>query len=129
MSFNRVIPNIMTRDLAGTRDFYLRLMDMHVHYDSDWYVILKPSQHSPHELGIIDVDHEIIPEPFRGVPQGSYLTFVVDNVRQVYQRAKELELNILEAPTDQFYGQRRMLLTDPNGLLLDISSPTPVSQG
>ncbi len=124
MAINRVLYNIMTSDLAATRDFYVRLLDMVPIYDSAWYIVLKPAEESPHELGIIDVSHEVVPEAFRGSPAGTYLTFVVGDVTEVFRRAQDLGLEILEPPTDLFYGQRRMLLADPNGLLVDISSPT-----
>jgi hypothetical protein len=35
----------------------------------------------------------------------------------------ELELEILQEPRNEFYGQRRFLNVDPNGCLLDICSP------
>lgn len=127
MAVDRLLYNIMTEDVPGTRDFYVGLLDMVPHYDSDWYVILKPAGEAPYELGIIAKGNDVVPEPFRTPPGGGYLTFVVDDVMLVFERAKQAGLAILEEPTDLFYGQRRMLVTDPNGLLVDISSPTPRS--
>jgi uncharacterized glyoxalase superfamily protein PhnB len=98
---------------------------MHLLYESDWYIVLKPTEDAPHELGIIDVNHQVVPEAYRATPQGSYVTFVVDDVLTTFGRAKELGLDVIQEPTDLFYGQRRMLLRDPNGLLVDVSSPTP----
>jgi catechol 2,3-dioxygenase-like lactoylglutathione lyase family enzyme len=125
MAINRVLYNIMTADLGATKDFYLRLLDMHLLYESDWYIVLKPTEDAPHELGIIDVNHQVVPEAYRATPQGAYVTFVVDDVLTTFGRAKELGLDVIQEPTDLFYGQRRMLLRDPNGLLVDVSSPTP----
>ena len=96
MTINRVLYNIMTTDLGGTRDFYLHLLDMHLLYESDWYIVLKPSDDSPHELGIIDVNSEVVPEDFRAAPQGSYVTFVVDDVLKTFSRAKDLGVNIVQ---------------------------------
>ena len=36
------------------------------------------------ELGFIRRDHELVPEPFRQLPQGMYLTIVVDEVDTVF---------------------------------------------
>jgi uncharacterized glyoxalase superfamily protein PhnB len=52
-----------------------------------------------------------------------YITFVVADVDQIYRKAKTLNLEILQEPKDEFYGQRRFLIADPNGCLLDICSP------
>jgi uncharacterized glyoxalase superfamily protein PhnB len=62
---------------------------------------------------------------FRAAPTGGMLTLVVDDVDAVHARAQEAGIEIVEPPTDLFYGQRRMLVTDPNGLLVDISSECP----
>ena len=32
---------------------------------------------------------------------------------------------MIEPPTDLFYGQRRMLVVDPDGQILDVSSECP----
>ncbi|MEM6520241.1 MAG: VOC family protein [Cyanobacteria bacterium P01_C01_bin.70] len=122
MAIVRLIPNICSQDLAASRDFYAELLELAIAFDSDWYVQLVSAGDPPLELGIIQQDHELIPPDFQRAPQGCYLTFVVENVDVIYSRAQSLEANILQPPKDEFYGQRRMLLTDPNSLLLDISS-------
>ena len=53
------------------------------------------------------------------------LTVVVDDVDAVHAKALAAGDVIVEAPEDKFYGQRRMLLEGPEGVLLDISSSCP----
>jgi uncharacterized glyoxalase superfamily protein PhnB len=56
------------------------------------------------------------------------ITIVVPDVELVYRRAIDQGLAIVEPPRDLFYGQRRLLLRDPDGTLLDVSStcrPSP----
>ncbi len=118
----RFITNICSNDLAKSRDFYMKLMGLEIQFESDWYLQLTHSQVDNFELGIIQRDHEMVPEHFQKPPQGVYLTFVVADVEIVYQKAQTLKAQIVQPPQDTFYGQRRMLLTDPDGLLLDISS-------
>ena len=128
MAIARFITNICSQDLAASRDFYQALLGLTVTFDSNWYVQLTDPDHSPLELGIIQQDHELIPAEFHAAPQGCYLTFVVDDVEAVYARAQALGLTVTQPPTDEFYGQRRLLLTDPDGLLVDISSPIAASK-
>lgn len=123
MAIARLIPNICSTKLAESRDFYTRLLDLEVTFDSDWYVQLASTNTPGLELGILRQDHNLIPEAFRSSPQGLYLTFVVDDVDAVYAKAQAMTIEILQPPADEFYGQRRLLITDPNGLLLDISAP------
>lgn len=109
-------------DLAAARDWYVDLLDLRVEFDSDWFVHLQDPDDAGLELGILDRDHDIAPEPSIGPPSGGYLTVVVDDVDAVHQRASAAGVQVLEPPTDLFYGQRRMLVRDPDGWVVDISS-------
>lgn len=123
MAIARLMTNICSPDLAASRDFYQQLLDLEVTFDSDWFVQLTFPNNASLELGIIQQNHELIPPDFHAAPQGCYLTFVVDDVDNVYKRAQSMNLAVLQPPKNEFYGQRRLLLTDPNGLLIDVSSP------
>ena len=52
-----------------------------------------------------------------------YVTFVVDDVDVAYERAVDMGVPIIREPRNEFYGQRRFLVTDPSGCLIDICSP------
>jgi len=114
--------NICSDKLTESKDFYTKLFDFKINYDSDWFVHLI-SKDKQLELGIIDRSNQIVPSDFRNLPQGFYVTFVVDNADDIYEIAKGESYEVVEKPTDTFYGQRRLLLRDPNGALVDISSP------
>ncbi|WP_265519200.1 VOC family protein [Nitratireductor luteus] len=77
------------------------------------------------ELGIIARNSEVTPDPAARPHGGGYLTFVVDEVLVAFEQARAMDAEILEPPTDLFYGQRRMLLRDPAGTIVDVSSPVP----
>lgn len=130
MVVSRAFANVLTDDVAGTRDFYVGLFGLTVAFDSDWFVNL--TSNSPNaegstptsELGIWRRDHELIPAGFRNTPSGTVLSFVVDDVDAVHAEAQHQGLSIVAEPRDLFYGQRQLLLTDPNGALVDVSTPT-----
>ena len=119
---NRIMTNICSDNLAKSRDFYTKLFDFNINYDSDWFILLI-SKDKKFELGIIDRTNEIVPKGFQNNPQGFYVTFVVDNADEIFKIAESEKFEIVSEPTDTFYGQRRLLLKDPNGTLVDISSP------
>ena len=114
--------NICSDNLAKSKAFYTKLFDFNVDYDSDWFVHLI-SKEQKLELGIIDRTNEIVPKDFQNNPQGFYVTFVVDNADEIFKIAESEKFEIISEPTNTFYGQRRLLLKDPNGTLVDISSP------
>ena len=48
---------------------------------------------------------------------------MVDDVAPIYEAAKALGCDILQAPEATFYGQMRMLLVAPEGTVCDVSAP------
>ena len=117
--------SVFSDDLNKTSAWYVDLFDYQVTFNSDWFIHLHAPQSSALELGIILRSHEIVPIPFRGDVAGGMLTIVVDDVDKFHHKAMSSGATVVEAPQDLFYGQRRMLLTDPNGLLVDVSSECP----
>ena len=132
MPVRRAFPTILSDRLAETRDFYVGLLGFEVAYDSDWFVALlsrdpaDPTE-TVHELGVQAVGHELVPLPYRADPAGVVLTFVVDDVDAVHADARRRGLPVVAPPREVFYGRRRMLVTDPNGLLVDVSTPSTPS--
>lgn len=121
-NINRLMTNICSDNLANSRDFYTALFDFYVAYDSDWFIHLI-SKDKKLELGIIDRKNEIVPKEIQSKPEGFYVTFVVDDADELFKIAEREKIEIISEPTNTFYGQRRLLLRDPNGTLVDISSP------
>lgn len=114
--------SVFSADLVRAKDWYISLFGYRVEFESDWFIHLQDSANPALEIGLIARDHEIVPHGSTGSPVGGMLTLVVDDVDVLHRRATEAGLDIVEAPRDLFYGQRRMLLADPDGLLVDVSS-------
>ncbi|MEO1339504.1 MAG: VOC family protein [Myxococcota bacterium] len=123
MAPSRVFFNITTLELEKTKTFYTELLGFRVTFDSDWFVQLSGDADGT-ELGILLRTHELVPPEFRDRSTGGILTVVVENTDDVFERAKAQARHIVEPPKDLFYGQRRMLLLDPAGTLVDVSAPT-----
>lgn len=120
---NRCFTNILVSDVERAARFYEDLLGMVRHFDSDWFVILTHPDRDGLEYGLLQRDNDVVPPEARSAPAGIIVTFVVDDLDPVLQRATSLGADILEAPTDMFYGQRRMLLRDPDGTIIDVSAP------
>jgi len=118
----RSFVSVVSDDLAATRDFFVGLFGYRVEFYSDWFVHLQAPDDEQLELGILRRDQDLVPEAQRGAPTGAIPTIVVDDVDELHRRAVELGVEVREAPRDLFYGQRRMLVVDPNGWLVDVSS-------
>jgi catechol 2,3-dioxygenase-like lactoylglutathione lyase family enzyme len=125
MKINRILTNLCSQNLDESTEFYTSLFEFKVDYDSDWFVHLI-SEGRELEIGIIQSNHDLVPEEFRGKPSGMYITFVVDDAMAIYEKAKDLGIDIVKEPELTFYGQKRVLLKDPAGVLVDVSSPENV---
>lgn len=119
----RLLTNLCSMDVQTSKAFYTQLLDFETRYDSDWYVQLCSPHDDGIEFGVIRYDHELVPNEYRRLPSGMYLTFMVPDVNASYARALEMNLDIIQEPRNEFYGQRRFLVKDPSGCLIDICSP------
>lgn len=119
----RILTNICSDDLIRSKDFYVELLGFNVKYDSDWYVQLCSPKDSEIEYGIIQRNHELVPKEYQNTPNGMYVTFVVEDVDATYAKAIDMNIPIIQEPRNEFYGQRRFLIKDPDGCLIDICSP------
>ena len=120
-NINRLLVNICSDDLQKSKAFYTQLFNLQAAFESDWFIQLR-SGDDQFELGIIQRTNDLVPATYQNKPNGFYLTFVVDNVDEVFELAKEKAFQVVSPPEDTFYGQRRMLLSDPDGTLVDVSS-------
>ncbi len=119
----RCFTNILCADVDRTAQFYQDLLGLTRHYDSDWFVILTHPDLPQLEFGLLQRQHDIVPAEIAAAPAGMVITFVTDDVQTAFETAQHLGADILQEPTDMPYGQRRCLLRDPEGTVVDISAP------
>jgi catechol 2,3-dioxygenase-like lactoylglutathione lyase family enzyme len=124
VTISRIMPNICSTDLEAARDFYVELLGFSVAFESDWFVQLVAADDTDLAVGILRRDHDSIPVDSQRAPQGVILTVVVDDADLAHRRAVQLGVDVLLAPHDTPYGQRRLLVRDPDGAVVDISAPT-----
>lgn len=120
----RVLFNVLCKDMATSVRFYKELANFQEIYSSDWYVVLTAPDVAGLELGLIDQVSEFTPRHAWGMHEGTFLTLVVDDVFAAVDRARELGVEVIEDPVALDYGQTRALIRDPNGLVIDLSTPT-----
>ncbi|TGQ76777.1 MAG: glyoxalase [Mesorhizobium sp.] len=121
-------PVLMTGDVAGTAAFYVEHFGFQHLFTSDWYVHLRSVDNSRVNLGIVQGDHETIPEEGRGRTSGLLINFEVRDPDAVYERILAAGLPILRTLRDEPFGQRHFITKDPNGVLIDVIKPIPPSE-
>ncbi|MEM6638238.1 MAG: VOC family protein [Pseudomonadota bacterium] len=118
----RAFINILSARPDETASFYEKLLGARRSFTSGWFVVLTHPRRPDWEMGILDRSHETVPADLAAAPAGIILTFVVEDVEACHLKAIELGAEIIAQPTDMAYGQRRMLIRDPDGSTVDISA-------
>lgn len=119
----RVMASRLCADVEAAARFHERLLGLSRRFSSDWFVLLGAGAPGV-ELGFLARDHETVPAELREGRGGTLLTVVVADCDAVHARAAEMGAEVVSPPANTAYGQRRMIVRDPDGALLDVSSPT-----
>lgn len=110
---------IVTDKIQESKDFYVRLFDCTVVFDSDWFVLLELGGA---ELGFLAPHHELqapmFHAPFEG--GGVWVAVDVDDVDAEYARLRALDVPIELPIRDEPWGDRHFVLRDPNGIAVDV---------
>jgi len=117
-------PVIQTDDVAGTAAFYVRHFGFRPAFEAEWYVHLSAPEDPAVNLAILADDHATIPPEGRGPARGVILNFEVADVDAEYARALAAGLPMAKPLTDEAFGQRHFITRDPNGVLIDVITPT-----
>lgn len=117
-----MLTTLLTDDLQPTKTLFVSLLDFKIEFESDWFISMTGPDGG--QVATMLRTSEFVPEAEQKSAQGVVITIVVDDVETYFRKATALDIDILEAPRDLPYGQRRMLIRDSSGLLLDVSSPT-----
>jgi len=108
----RIVFNISTSSVDEVRQFYERLLDLHVIMDHGWLVTLSSGEEAVTQVGIASEGGSGTPVPD--------LSIEVSDVDAVYRRAKDLGLDIAYDLTDEPWGVRRFYLLDPAAVVVKL---------
>jgi catechol 2,3-dioxygenase-like lactoylglutathione lyase family enzyme len=124
---NALYPTILSDSVLATKEFYVRLLGLHTDFDSDWAVYLSAPSDDALKLAIVDRAHDSVPAPFQSRAAGVLISVEVEDVDQTWARAVGLGAPVRQPLRDEPFGQRHFMVSDPNGLLVDVITPIPFS--
>ncbi len=126
MSVTSVYPVLMSRDVAAAASFYRDVVGFEPTFESDWYVSLRLDAC---ELAILAHDHETVPSGYGALPAGVLMNLEVDDVDAVHRRILGIQgVEIVQPLRDEPFGQRHVIVTAPDGVLLDVIQPIAPSE-
>jgi catechol 2,3-dioxygenase-like lactoylglutathione lyase family enzyme len=122
-------PVLMTDRVAETAAFYETHFGFRRLFTADWYVHLQSATDPGVNLAVLDGSHETIPAAARGRVGGLILNFEVADVDAEHDRLAAAGLPMLLPLRSEAFGQRHFITADPNGVLIDVITPIPASDG
>lgn len=114
MTVRRIVANIATGNVPELREFYCELFDMDPMMDLGWIVTLGSGQTASTQMSILSEGGSGAPVPD--------LSIEVEEVGEVYARARATGCEIVHELTDEPWGVRRFFIRDPAGKLINVLS-------
>jgi catechol 2,3-dioxygenase-like lactoylglutathione lyase family enzyme len=114
MKVRRIVANISAADPDRARAFYEKLLDLKVVMDYGWILTFASETSAAPQLSVAS-------EGGSGT-QVPDLSIEVDDVGEIYRRAKSAELEIAYDIVDEPWGVRRFYVRDPFGKIVNILS-------
>ena len=114
MTVRRIVANIAADAVPEVRRFYSDLFGLEAVMDLGWVVTLASGESAVTQMSILSEGGSGAPVPD--------LSIEVDDVDEVYRRAKEIGCELVHALTDEPWGVRRFFIRDPTGKLLNVLS-------
>lgn len=120
MTIRRVVPNILSPDMAASRSFFVDLLGFDVAMDLGWIVTYASPTNATAQISVSPGDAPA------GEQMRPYLTIEVADVDDVHAAAVQRGYDIVHPLTDETWGVRRFFVVEPGGLVLNILGQTPL---
>jgi len=127
VNMNSLYPVICVESVAAPKKFYTLLLDFDTVFELDWYIQLQSPADKNLQLAFVQRNHDSVPKQFQQIPKGVIVTVEVDDVDTLYQKALDMQYDIVLELQDEDWGQRHFMTVDPDGLLVDIVKMIPPS--
>lgn len=114
MAVRRIVANLRASDPAAARKFYCELLGLDVVMDHGWILTFATD-------GVMAPQLSVASEGGSGTAVPA-LSIEVDDVDEVYRRAKASGAQIAYDLTDEPWGVRRFCVRDPFGNVINILS-------
>ena len=114
MTVLRIVANIAADAVPDVHKFYANLFGLDAVMDLGWIVTLASREGTVPQISILSEGGSGAPVPD--------ISIEVNDVNDVYRRAREMGCEVVHELTDEPWGVRRFFITDPTGKLLNVLS-------
>jgi len=112
MSVRRIVPDIKSKHLDASRQFYVDVLGLEVAMDMGSIVTLVSPSNPTAQVSLMRDDDSSTTLP--------HISVEVSDVDDVYSRAVSRGLTIVYPLTNEPWGVRRFFVIDPNGTIINV---------
>ena len=112
MSVKRIVPDIKSKHIDASRQFYVDVLGLEIAMDMGFVVTLVSPTNPTAQVSLMrdDGSSSILPQ----------ISMEVADVDAVHSRAVSRGLQIVYPLTNEPWGVRRFFVTDPNGVVINV---------
>ena len=112
MGVRRIKPNILSERFEESRSFYNDVIGLDGGDGLDWILFFGTDQREV-QLSVtkLDIKAHVHPD----------VSIEVDDVDEVYERARDADAEIVYPLADEEWGLRRFFVRDPNGAIINVT--------
>jgi predicted enzyme related to lactoylglutathione lyase len=112
MSVRRIVPDIRSKQLDTSRQFYVDVLGLEVAMDMGSIMTLRSSTNPTAQVTLMrdDESSAILPQ----------MSVEVADVDEVHARAVSRGFKVVYPLTNEPWGVRRFFVTDPNGTIINV---------
>lgn len=113
------------RDLTAAKSYYIDHLSFSVGFETDWYIHLSTA--TGIQVGFMRAGLPEMPAIFQDAHKGTsvFLSFETDDVDTAFAYAQKSGLLVAAPIKSEDWGQRHVILQDPNGILVDVIRKHP----
>lgn len=113
MTIRRVVPDITSKEMEGSRRFYTEFLGFSIGMDMGWIMTFVSPANPTAQLTVV------AEQP---VPHSPSVSIEVDDIDAVHAKALTQGIPIVYPLTTEPWGVRRFFVIDPNGVVINIMS-------
>lgn len=114
MPAKRIVPNIESETPQKSIEFYEGFLGLKVAMDLGWIITFISESNPTSQVSVIGNKDSDAPHPD--------VSIEVEDVDQVFARAKEQKIEVVYPISDEPWGVRRFFVKDPSGKIINILS-------
>jgi catechol 2,3-dioxygenase-like lactoylglutathione lyase family enzyme len=120
MTIRRAVPNLVSGDLASTREFYAGFLGFDVAMDEPGFTMFASPSNRTAQISVAD---RAQPGVDRGISEAQ-VSVEVSDVDALHAEAVRRGLEIVYPLTDEPWGIRRFFVRDPDGRVINVAMHT-----